>query len=259
MAGVKLSAVIITFNEELNIERCILSLKDVADEILVVDSFSTDNTQALCEKNGVRFLQHPFEGHIEQKNYAMSMASHDYVLSLDADEVLSDELQSAVRKVKSDWEGPAYAMNRLTNHCGAWIRHCGWYPDRKIRLWDRRKGKWQGENPHDRVVMQEESSVHTLPGDILHYSFRTYSDHLKQLDKFSTIAARDAFKRGKKVNYLVHIILYPWVRFIQLYFFRLGFLDGASGFTVCITDAFYRFAKYTKLWMLYREERRSMH
>ncbi len=255
MHAVKISAVIITFNEAHNIGRCLASLQGVADEVLVVDSFSTDKTRQVCEASGARFIEHPFEGHIQQKNYAMSMASHDVVLSLDADETLSDALTESVLRAKANWNGPGYAMNRLTNHCGTWIRHCGWYPDRKIRLWDRRCGNWQGENPHDRVVLSTPESAQHLEGDILHYSFRTYSDHLKQLEKFSTIAALDAFQRRKKVYYLIHIILYPWLRFVQLYFFRFGFLDGAAGFTVCVTDAFYRFSKYTKLWMHYRDER----
>lgn len=253
----KLSAVIITFNEEHNIKRCIRSLIKVADEIVVVDSFSNDKTEDICRSFNVRFLQHAFVGHIEQKNYAMSMANFDHVLSLDADEELSDNLQQSILSVKQNWTADGYTMNRLTSHCGTWIRHCGWYPDRKIRLWDRRKGKWNGENPHDRVLMDDGATISHLSGDILHYSYLSYSDHIKQLEKFSTIAADDAFRRGKKANFLIHVVLYPWWRFIQLYFFRLGFLDGIAGFTVCVTDAFYRFTKYTKLRMLYLRKARN--
>lgn len=142
---IKLSAVIITYNEEDNIERCLESLEKTADEILVVDSFSSDRTAEICKSKGVEFIQHSFEGHIEQKNYALSRASNDYVLSLDADEALSDKLIQSIRAAKQNWSTNGYSVNRLTNYCGKWIRHCGWYPDKKIRLWDKRKGTWGGD------------------------------------------------------------------------------------------------------------------
>jgi len=141
---VKISAVIITFNEEKNIGRCLDSLQKVADEIVVVDSCSNDKTCEICEKYGVRFIQNRFKGHIEQKNFAMQQAEYDWVLSLDADEVLSLELTDSILKVKKDWVIDGYAFNRLTNYCGTWIRHCGWYPDTKLRLWDKRRGRWGG-------------------------------------------------------------------------------------------------------------------
>ncbi|MTI29248.1 glycosyltransferase family 2 protein, partial [Cytophagales bacterium RKSG123] len=150
----KISAVIITYNEEKNIQRCLESLKGVVDEIVVVDSLSTDNTKKICEKFDVHFIENPFEGHIEQKNYAMGCARNDYVLSLDADEALSPKLKESILKVKENWTADFYSFNRLNNYCGQWIRHSGWYPDKKIRLWDRRKGKWGGKNPHDNVVMK---------------------------------------------------------------------------------------------------------
>ena len=140
----KISAVIITYNEEANIERCLESLEGTADEVLVVDSFSTDRTADICKSKGVDFIQHPFKGHIEQKNYALSCAGNNYVLSLDADEALSDNLIQSIRAAKQNWRADGYSVNRLTNYCGKWIRHCGWYPDKKVRLWDRRKGHWGG-------------------------------------------------------------------------------------------------------------------
>ena len=253
--AIRISAVVITFNEQDNIARCIESLHGIADEILVVDSFSTDETEAICKSLNVRFLKNRFEGHIEQKNFAMTAAAFDHVLSLDADEMLSADLRQSVLEVKGRWNHDAYSMNRLNNYCGTWIRHGGWYPDRKIRLWDRRKGKWDGENPHDRVIMTKGATTGRISADILHYSYKSYSDHLIQLEKFSTIAATEAFKKKRKVSFPIHVIFYPWLRFIQTYFFRLGFLDGTAGFTISVTDAFYRFSKYTKLLMLYRKER----
>ncbi|MEK6565704.1 MAG: glycosyltransferase family 2 protein, partial [Bacteroidota bacterium] len=132
----RLSVVIITHNEEQNIARCLESIRGVADEIVVVDSFSTDKTRAICQKHGARFIRHKFEGHIEQKNFAMRQAKSPYILSLDADEALSPELRQSILDVKNNWASDGYRINRLTNYCGAWIRHCGWYPDTKLRLLD---------------------------------------------------------------------------------------------------------------------------
>ena len=129
----KLSVVIITFNEEKNIARCLDSIESIADDIIVVDSFSTDQTKQICSQFNVRFIQHEFEGHIEQKNWALQQAKYPHVLSLDADEALTEPLQTLVRSIKENWTADGYTMNRLTNYCGQWIKHCGWYPDRKLR------------------------------------------------------------------------------------------------------------------------------
>ena len=149
-----ISVVIITFNEEKNIGRCLESVKNIADEIVVLDSFSTDKTEEICLQHGASFFQHPFDGHIEQKNRAITYATYPHILSLDADEVLSPELEQSIKAVKENWQADGYYFNRLTNYCGKWIRHCGWYPDRKLRLWDSRKGKWGGVNPHDKYMLE---------------------------------------------------------------------------------------------------------
>lgn len=248
----KVSAVIITYNEERNIARCISSLQEVADEILVVDSFSEDRTQEICEAMGVRFLEHAFEGHVQQKNYATEQARHNFVLSLDADEALSVELARQIMVVKDHHTHDAYRFNRLTNYCGKWIRHCGWYPDTKLRLWDRRKGMWGGQNPHDSVKMQPDTKINHLKGDILHYSFYTVGQHLLQIDKFTTIMAQEKFERGNKVYPLYHFFVKPSFFFLQRYFFRLGFLDGYQGYIVCKNGAFYKFIQYVKLRELYQ-------
>jgi glycosyltransferase involved in cell wall biosynthesis len=253
MAQVKLSAVIITFNEEKNIRRCIESLQKVADEILVVDSFSNDKTEENCKSLGVRFLQNSFEGHIQQKNFAMAHASFDTILSLDADEELSSELQRSILAVKTNWQADAYRMNRLTSYCGKWIRHCGWYPDNKIRLWNRKKGNWKGENPHDRVVMDDHEKGIAIAGDILHYSYYSFSALVNQTEKFSTIAAREAFTNGKKIFFPFHVVVYPLLRFLNVYFLKLGVLDGKAGFVISVMDSFYRFSKYNKLYTLQRK------
>ena len=253
---IQLSVVIITLNEENQIGRCIDSIKDVADEILIIDSFSTDRTKEIAEGKGARFIQNKFEGHIQQKNFGLEKATFDYVLSLDADEALNDKAQKEVMKIKASWANDAYAINRLTNYCGKWIKHCGWYPDRKVRLVDRRKAKWGGENPHDRMIVDDGASLATWKGDILHYSFPTISSHAHTANSFSEIAAREAIKKEKKINFIVHILLNPFFTFIKKYFFQLGFLDGYYGFIVCMLSAHSNFLKYTKIWQLKRENSR---
>ncbi len=248
----KMSAVIITYNEEKNIARCISSLQEVADEILVVDSFSEDRTKEICTSMGVRFMEHAFEGHVQQKNYATGQATHDFVLALDADEALSVELAEQILDVKKNKTYDAYRFNRLTNYCGKWIRHCGWYPDTKLRLWDRQKGKWGGRNPHDSVKMQSGSRVKHIGGDILHYSFYSVTQHLQQIDKFTNIMALEKFKEGKKVNPFYHLLIKPLYFFIQRYVFRLGLLDGYEGYIVCKNGAYYKFIQYVKLRELYK-------
>jgi glycosyltransferase involved in cell wall biosynthesis len=248
---IKISAVIITYNEEWNIAYCIDSLSGVADEIVVVDSFSTDSTEQICKSKGVRFIQHTFEGHIEQKNYAMQQASNDYILSLDADERLSPELKKSIEGVKNNWQADAYYFNRLTNYCGKWIHHCGWYPDAKIRLWNRNKGNWGGVNPHDKVIMQGNSTQQFLPGDLLHYSFPTIESHYKTIESFSSIASKELFKKGVPSNF-IRLYLKPVFTFVKKYFFQLGFLDGHYGFIICKLSGYDVFLRYKKLGQLYK-------
>jgi len=250
----KLSVVIITFNEERNIGRCIGSVREVADEIVVVDSFSTDRTREICENSGVKFIEHAFEGHIQQKNFAITQAKYPHQLSLDADEALSEELKAEILKIKVDWKSDGYRMNRLTNYCGKWIHHCGWYPDTKLRLYDSTKGAWGGVNPHDKFEMNPGSKVGFLKGDILHYSYYTVEEHIRQADKFSTIAAKELVSLGKTVTYF-QIFVNPVAKFIRNYILRLGFLDGYFGFIICRIAAHETYLKYTKARQLRRSIR----
>jgi glycosyltransferase involved in cell wall biosynthesis len=244
---IPISAVIITFNEERNIERCILSLKGIVDEIVVVDSFSSDRTQEICLKHGVRFIEHAFEGHIQQKNWALTQAIYPHVLSLDADEALDEKLQHEILKVKETWNYDGYSMNRLTNYCGKWIRHCGWYPDTKLRLWDSRKGAWGGTNPHDKFELFD-SAAQTgfLEGDILHYSYYTRADHYKQIEYFTSILAKAQFESSKDASLLV-LYLSPLVKFLKDYFVKLGILDGKEGFIISRLSAYATYLKYKKI------------
>lgn len=248
---IQLSVVIITFNEEKNIGRCLGSVREVADDIVVVDSFSTDKTEEICKAKGVRFVQHKFDGHIEQKNWAITQAKFKHILSLDADEALSDELKKSVLAVKNNWTMDGYYMNRLTNYCGKWIHHCGWYPDRKLRLFDSRKGKWGGMNPHDKYEMFEgDKATGFLKGDILHYSYYTLEDHYRQVEYFSSISANAYFKNKRAVTSL-KLYLSPVAKFIHDYFIKLGFLDGGAGFTISRISAYATFLKYKKLRALW--------
>lgn len=247
-----ISAVIITFNEERNIERCLKSLQGIVDEIVVVDSFSKDRTKEICEQYGVKFVEHHFDGHIEQKNWAITQATYPHVLSLDADEALDEILQQEILRVKANWQADGYSMNRLTNYCGKWVHHCGWYPDTKLRLWDSRKGAWGGDNPHDKYELFDgDKNTQQLKGDILHYSYYTRADHYKQVEYFTTILANAQFKRGKKAPLFV-LFFSPIVKFIKDYFIKLGFLDGHTGFTICRISAFATYLKYQKLRALSR-------
>ncbi len=249
----KISAVIITFNEERNIRRCLESLTEVADEIIVLDSFSTDKTEDICREFGVKFHTHKFDGHIQQKNRAMEMAANDWVLSLDADEALDESLKAEIEKVKENLDADAYKFNRLTNYCGKWIKHSGWYPDVKLRLWNRKKGKWGGDNPHDKVIMQEGSSIKHLKGNLLHYSYYTVDEHVRQNDYFSSIGAEVLFEKGKKSSVFKACYKSAWM-FFRNYFLKGGFLDGKYGFTVCRLTASGTYHKYIKLRNLLKEK-----
>jgi glycosyltransferase involved in cell wall biosynthesis len=246
-----ISAVIITFNEEQNIGRCLDSLKPVADDIVVVDSFSTDRTKEICEEKGARFVTHKFDGHIEQKNWAITQAKYPHVLSLDADEALDEELTKSIIKVKESFSADGYKVKRLTNYCGSWIRHGNWYPDIKLRLWDSRKGKWTGLNPHDRYELEKGSSEKLLDGHLLHYSFYSFDQHLKQIHKFTDISSKAAFKKGKKSNWL-KLFINPFAKFVGGYLLRLGLLDGKVGFKIAWYSAYATYLKYSKLLKIQR-------
>lgn len=253
---VQISAVIITYNEEKKIERCIRSLQRVADEIVIVDSYSTDQTEAICKKFGVRFIQNPFNGYRDQKNFATKQANFDIVLSLDADEALSVELEQSILEAKENWSFDAYKFKRLNNYCGQWIYHSNWYPDSKIRLFDRRKGEWGGLNIHETVRMNPGASVGTLGGNLLHWSLSTYEEHIDKANRFSTISAQEYFKMGRKSSIFKIFFNSGW-RFFKAYIIKLGFLDGYNGFVISSFSAYTSFLKYLKLHQLYLNERQK--
>ncbi len=238
---------IITFNEEKNIERCLKSVENIADEIVVLDSYSSDQTPIICEKYGVKFFQHAFDGHIQQKNRAITYASYPHVLSLDADEALDEQLSKSIAEIKNNFEKDGYYMNRLTNYCGHWVKHCGWYPDKKLRLWNSSKGLWTGVNPHDKyeLIAGDRNSGY-LKGNILHYSYYSVEDHYKQVEYFTNIASKAYVEGGKKAP-LYKTIVNPIVKFIDHYLLKLGFLDGVAGYRISKISAYATYLKYRKI------------
>jgi glycosyltransferase involved in cell wall biosynthesis len=248
---IQLSAAIITYNEERNIQRCIESLLPVVDEIVVVDSLSEDRTVEIATSLGATVVPQKFLGHIQQKNLAIAKTKHDFVLSLDADEALSPELQKSILAVKQNWQGEGYSFNRLTSYCGKWIKTCGWYPDVKLRLFKKGKGEWQGTNPHDEFRLFKSQPTH-LKGDLLHYSFYTINQHLKQIDYFSTIGAQAMFDKGQKSSFF-KMLLNPVAMFIKSYFIKKGILDGKYGFLISWYSAGEKWKKYRKLSELHKQ------
>jgi glycosyltransferase involved in cell wall biosynthesis len=242
---IQISAVVITYNEEKDIRRCINSLKPVADEIIVVDSFSKDDTKAICLEEGVKFFEHAFEGHIQQKNFALSLASNDFVLSLDADEFLSNELVDSIKAVKSSASHDAYTMNRLTGIAGRWIRSTDWYPDRKLRLWKKSVGKWGGYNPHDTVIVNSSAKVQHLNGNLMHDGYEDYHDLMVKASQYARIFAYA--HHNKKSSSVTTVLIKTFYTFFRNYILKYGFINGFDGLVISYANASYTFFKYAIL------------
>lgn len=242
----QISAVIIAYNEHDYIGRCLSSLEGISDEIIVVDSFSTDSTESICKNFNVKFFKHHFEGYFEQKNYALSLASCQYVLSLDADEAVSEELKESIIKIKDNLEYDGYIVNRLQNYCGRWIKHSRWYPDRHLRLFNKSCGSWEGPNPHDRFIMKPGCRVARIKGDLLHWNYASIEEHIDKINKFSTISAAEYFKEGKRAWICTATIHTIW-SFFRSYILCAGFLEGQLGYVSCSITAYATFLKYSKL------------
>lgn len=239
----KISATIITYNEERNIARAVESLR-CADEILLVDSGSSDRTVEIAEKLGARVIDSPWPGYAKQKNLAAERASHDWILSLDADESLSEALEAEIWGIKKN--GPtfdAYTMPRLAKYLGRWIRHSGWYPDRKIRLYNRQKATWVGDFVHETVKVQ--GRVGHLESNLLHFTCDSLSEHLKTMDRYTTLAAEQLLGSKQTITWGRLLLEPPWT-FFRTYFLKLGFLDGVEGLAIANMAALYNFVKYAK-------------
>ena len=243
----KITAVIITQNEERNIGRCIESLQGVADEVVVVDSGSTDGTEAICRAAGVHFEHHNWAGYSGQKNYANSLATHPWLLSIDADEALSPELRATLLRLKEVGleKDVAYSVNRLNNYDGQWIHHCGWYPDARVRLWHKGIAEWDGL-VHEELRYTVPVRYQKLKGDLLHYSFSSFEDFSRRQTHYASLAARKAHEAGKKTS-AIGVWLHPGWTFFRNYILKGGFLDGHNGYIICRMSAFYTFLKYAQL------------
>lgn len=246
MNKLPVTAFVVTYNESRNIGDCLASV-DWCDEIVVVDSGSTDDTTAQARRYTERVVVKPWEGHVKQKGYAMSLARNDWVFLIDADERVSPALR---HEIASAWQAPpdgvaGYRVPRLTHYLGRWIRHGGWYPDAKARLFRKSAARIVGEDPHERVSV--EGVVRDLRSPLIHYTYRNLSHQLRTIDFFSDVEAENFRKAGRRPS-LARMLLHPPVKFLETYIVKRGFLDGMPGFIISVATAFYVFLKHAKLW-----------
>jgi glycosyltransferase involved in cell wall biosynthesis len=244
-----ISAVIITRNEADNIARCLISLQLLVSEVIVVDAESTDDTTRIATEHGARVIVRKWTDYSDQKNFANAQARGAYILSLDADEAISAELRASLMEAAQRELNGAYRVNRLTNYCGTWVRHGGWYPDAKVRLFPKEGSTWQGEHVHEELQLPKDIAVHHLPGDLLHYSYPTVRSHEERIERYSDLHARKLLAAGKRPGVLKRLFS-PVVKFMQGYFLRLGFLDGSAGYSIARLSARAVRLKYAKLQRL---------
>jgi len=248
IGDVHISACIITLNEQRNIRDCLEGIKWV-DEIVVVDALSSDKTVPICREYTNKIAQRPWQGHVAQKNYALSLATHDWVLCLDADERVSAELREEIFRELQDtsagWDG--YYFPRQTFYLGRWIRRGGWYPDYKLRLFTKSKGQWAGVDPHDEVALQGRARY--LKSPLYHYTYRDIAHHVAAMNQYTDIASAQKLRAAVKFP-LMHMLLNPIAKFVRMYLVKRGFLDGIPGLIVAVCGSFYVFLKYAKLWEL---------
>ncbi|OFY64299.1 MAG: hypothetical protein A3H98_13685 [Bacteroidetes bacterium RIFCSPLOWO2_02_FULL_36_8] len=237
-----LSAVVITQNEEANIYHCLTSLQPVADEILVIDSNSSDRTVELCKELGAKVISQNWMGYGPTKNFGNKNARHDWILSLDADEELNPELQKAIMEAKKELKG-VYSFKRLNNYCKRWVRHCGWYPDIKERIFNRNESFWNEKLIHEKLISPPKTNKQLLKGDCLHYSYATEGDLLIKTEKYARLAAEEMLKK-KQFIFPGVVLLKSLFRFFKGYILQVGFLDGKAGWEICRMNAHGVFLKY---------------
>jgi len=244
-----ITAAIITFNEEKNIARCLTSLHGIADEIIIMDSGSTDATERICKELGAKFYQQSWQGYAKQKNDLYALATHDMILSLDADEVLSPLLQKSVLATKKGLKTGLFSVNRLTNYCGTWIYHSGWYPDIKVRLFPK-TCFWEGSLVHEELVYPKGLHPTLLQGHLEHFSYTSHAQHRERADRYSKLTAEKYVSAGKK-PYVLQPLLSAVGRFLKMYLIKLGFLDGKAGFHIARISAQSNYFKYQEVQRLY--------
>ncbi len=246
------SAVVVARDEEHIIARCLQALLPVADEVLLVDSGSKDRTPQIAESLGARVLHTTWQGYAQTKNFANRQARHDWILSIDADEVLSEALQQSLQQ----WTArphTAYALDRLTNYCGQWVRHSGWYPDWKIRLFDRREARWEGAFVHEYLHLPKGTKIIRLAGKLKHYSYKDEEDHLRRIERYARLSALQMLEQNRKPGRLKEILAPP-ARFIRTLLLKQGFLDGRLGWKLASRDALLVRRKYEWLRQLQNQK-----
>lgn len=243
----KLTVTVITRNEAANIAAALESIR-WADEIIVVDAESTDDTVAIARRYTDRVIVRPWPGYVDQKNFAAEQASHDWILSLDADERVSPALSDEIRALLASGPRAAgYRIPRVTFHLGRWIRSTDWYPDYQLRLYDRRRARWTGRLVHESV--RADGPVERLRGELQHYAYRDIAHHLQTMDRYSTLAARQMFEDGRRARW-VDIAVTPRLTFLRNYVLRGGFRDGIPGLVISVMNGYYVALKFAKLWEL---------
>jgi glycosyltransferase involved in cell wall biosynthesis len=240
----KISLVIITLNEEDRLEETLKSCREIADEIVVIDSFSTDRTIDIARKYTTHIFKNPFVDYSTQKNLAIDKAKYDWILNLDADERISGTLKDEIIKLKKAETIPfdGFFMNRKTYYLGRWVKHSGWYPDQKLRLFKKDKSRWQGR-VHERLIVN--GKVGRINGDIIHYTYRDMDDHLNRINRYSRMQAQDIARRGKKLLLLRALILPP-ITFLRFYIWKMGVLDGFAGLVIALVSSWGTAQKYLK-------------
>jgi glycosyltransferase involved in cell wall biosynthesis len=256
MSELKISLCVITLNEAEHLEECLASAAWV-DEMVVVDSGSTDATLEIAERFGCRIIHQDFLGHVKQKDFAVKQASHDWVLCLDGDEILEEGAEEEIRKALSSPEAgnkAGYYLPRHTFYLGGWINHGGWWPEYRLRLFDRRKGAWTGVDPHDRVEVEGETG--RLKKEMKHYNYRNISHHMEKINTYTSTMADRRYTAGERPS-LFKLVCNPIGRFLRMYLLKRGFMDGRRGFVLAFIGAFYVFLKYAKLWEMHLEKKKS--
>ncbi|MBC7554495.1 MAG: glycosyltransferase family 2 protein [Taibaiella sp.] len=254
---IKISCVIITYNEEKNIQQCLESILKVADEVILVDSYSQDKTVALAQNMGARIFYKKFMGFGDQKAFAVEQASYDWIISIDADEILSEELTASILAIKNNPQADGYYINILTNYCGKWIKHCGWYPKHKLRLLNKNKGHINRNKVHEGFEMNNAPhSLAHLDGDLLHHSYNTISEHSRKIQLYTELAAKHYAENGISIS-LLKIIFGPRWTFFYHYIIRKGFLDGYWGYVLCKNISYESFIKYTKIRLYARQYKKT--
>jgi glycosyltransferase involved in cell wall biosynthesis len=250
----KISAVVITYNEEKRLADALESVGGIASEIIVVDSFSSDDTVKVAKNYTDKVFKRKWTNFSDQKNFANSKASFPWILSLDADERLSPELRPEILLLKEGEPScSGFSVPRQVYYLGKWIRHSGWYPDRRVRLFRKDKARWEGEYVHEKLVV--EGKIEKLEGSVHHFTYRNISEHLDRINNFSQLGAQKLYSEKKKCRWY-HLVFLPFFRFAKSFFLKAGFLDGFPGFAISVLNGYSIFVRYAKLREIWKKGER---